>query len=459
MKIPKPNKISALLLGLLVLTVSVVLTAGPAAWAYTDTSDSDQESPEYQKARELYKKAQQALNREQYREAAGYFEDVYDRYDDSPYAADALYWRAFALYRLGGKNQLQDARKALEIQRDLYRKASIQEDAEELYSRILGKLAAQGDPEAAHKVQERANTALSVDSDVDVDVDMDEKIAALHALINMQSERAIPLLESILKDRDPEKSKLREQALFLLCQHNAVEAVALLIDIAKNDPDPEMRKNALFWLSQNSSPESFVFLEDLIADTTDPEIMEQALFAISQQGGEKSSSILKKVIQNEAMSPDTRAQAIFWLGQNGDDNDIEFLKSIYNQLDDEKIKERILFAVSQNSIEQNSQWLMDIAFNENEPIEMRKMALFWTSQQSRIDLDRLVKMYHTIGDREMREQVIFAMSQRNEKTVVEAMIKLARQEKDPELREQLVFWIGQSGHPSAEDFLLEIINN
>jgi hypothetical protein len=59
----------------------------------------------------------------------------------------------------------------------------------------------------------------------------------------------------------------------------------------------------------------------------------------------------------------------------------------------------------------------------------------------------------------MREQAIFALSQRPEKKAVKVMIELARAEKDPEMRKQLVFWIGQSGDPAAEDFLLEIIND
>ena len=447
-------------LGWLVLAVLVVLTFAPAALAYTDTSDSDQESSKYQDARELYKKAQQALNREEYTKAAGYFKDVYDRYEDSPYAADALYWRAFALYRLGGESRLEEAQEALEIQQEHYQQAATQKDAEELYLRILGQLAAQGDSEAGQKVVEESTRALDDDPEAEPKADMDEKIAALHALMNMRSDRAIPILRKILDDRDPGKTKLREQALFLLCQHGDEDAVPFLIDIAKNDPDFEIRKQAVFWLSQSQYPseKSIAFLQQLVADTNDPQMMEQAMFAISQHQGKESRNVLRKIIQNEDLPPNTRGMAVFWLGQNGEAEDIDFLKSIYGRFDDKEIKERVLFSVSQNSNEKNALWLIDVAFDESEPIESRKMALFWASQKSRIDLNRLVKMYDSVANREMREQVIFVLSQRGEKSALETMIKLARVEKDPKLREQLVFWIGQSKDPMAEDFLLEIIN-
>jgi HEAT repeat protein len=328
-----------------------------------------------------------------------------------------------------------------------------------LYLRILGKLAAQGDSEAGQEVVRESSRALEDDSDTVQPMDMDEKIAALHALMNMRSERAIPILQKILADRNPGKTKLREQALFLLCQHGDEEAVPLLIDIAKNDPDHEIRKQAIFWLSQNPSDESAQFLQQLVTSAEDPQMMGQAMFALSQQKGEASRTALQNVIENEKLPLETRSQAIYWLGQTGGSEAVDYLKSIYGRFDDPDIKEKILFSISQNWNEYNSQWFLDVAFDKNESIEVRKRALFWASQRSHIDLDRLVNLYNGESSREMREQVIFILSQSNDTRALDTMIKMARSEKDPKLREMLVFWIGQSKDPKAEDFLLEIINN
>ena len=50
----------------------------------------------------LYRVARKAINDGDYRRAAALFQQLADRYPKSQYAGDALYWRAFALYRRGG---------------------------------------------------------------------------------------------------------------------------------------------------------------------------------------------------------------------------------------------------------------------------------------------------------------------------------------------------------------------
>ena len=102
---------------------------------------------------------------------------------------------------------------------------------------------------------------------------------------------------------------------------------------------------------------------------------------------------------------------------------------------------------------------MEIVTDESEDTEIRKQALFWAGQSDAIDPDGIVKVYKSTKDRELREQAVFALSQRSEKAAIKAMIELARTEKDRELRKNLLFWIGQSDSQEAEDYLLEVINN
>jgi len=61
----------------------------PAPWADLDPADS------------LYRAGREALNREDFRRAAALFAEISRRFPKSEYAADAGYWRAYALYRSG----------------------------------------------------------------------------------------------------------------------------------------------------------------------------------------------------------------------------------------------------------------------------------------------------------------------------------------------------------------------
>src|SRR6476659_8331331 len=109
----------------------------PVAWLQGDPADS------------LYRAAREALDRRDYRSAADLFAQVPSRFPRSGYAADAYYWRAFSLYRVGGTPQLREALAALDLQRERFPKAATKGDAKALASRIQGELARQGDPAAA----------------------------------------------------------------------------------------------------------------------------------------------------------------------------------------------------------------------------------------------------------------------------------------------------------------------
>jgi HEAT repeat protein len=440
--------------------ISVLAVAAFVLAAFVAGTCLDAYAADERDAKSAYRSARKALNADEYREAAEQFKAVYEKYPDSRYAAASMYWQAFALYRMDKKSSYREARRVLEQHLDKYSGTDTREDAIELYYSVLGKLAKMGDEEAAERLAEETEKQWEVDVEVDIDEhDIEEKIAAIHALINMRSGKALPILEKLLTDHDPAKAELREKALFLLSQYDSDEAADILIRVAREDPDPDVKKNAVFWLSQTHTEKAGEFLEELLTESDDPEMQEKAIFALSQIGDDRAMAALQGIAMDKSQSDHIRANAIFWLGQSGGRRQVEFLKDLYGELDNHELKEKVIFSVSQNDSRKGGEWLLTIVNDESEPTEVRKQALFWAGQTHALDVEGIAKVYKTARDRELREQAIFALSQRQDKEAVELMIDLARKEKDPELRKKLVFWIGQSGHPAAEEFLLEIIND
>src|SRR5690606_24514890 len=103
------------------------------AWAPSDPADS------------LYRLAREMLNRGNYRRAADLFAEISDRYANSQYAPDALYWQAFALYRIGTVAELERARAILETQRSRYAEAYARSDGASLAQSGSGSLARLGE--------------------------------------------------------------------------------------------------------------------------------------------------------------------------------------------------------------------------------------------------------------------------------------------------------------------------
>lgn len=433
-------------------------------------------------AEAAYREARRELNRSAYERAAREFARVHEQFGETKWAADAMYWDAFARYRVGRTQELQQAMELLEQQKLRFPHAETIVEAEELAMRIQAALAERGDGAAAVNIAREASKlaervvrvtpprpprALSagrssnfaqirVEARSEEQAELEMRLTALNALMNMDEERAIPILKKVLgnHDNDPE---LRSRALFILSQSDDEAMEDVLLDVVREDPEIEVRKMAVFWMGQNPGERTFVVLKDLLRDEQDEEVREQALFAIAQNESDEALVILKDLARDEGASAEDRDQAIFWIGQRGDEEGVKILKQLYRDLDSDEAKERVLFSVAQAD-DDGLDWLLGVARDRKEPAELRCRALFWAGQMGDVPVKDISALYRDAEDPELREQVIFTLSQQDSKAATDELIKIVREEKDPELRTQAVFWIGQSGDPRAAEFLEELIN-
>lgn len=103
--------------------------------------------------------------------------------------------------------------------------------------------------------------------------------------------------------------------------------------------------------------------------------------------------------------------------------------------------------------------LLELARTTHLPEETRRSAVFWLGQAAGAAaasaLDSIA--VDDRGDREVRKQAVFALSQRSNDEGVPILIRIARTNRDPELRRAALFWLGQSEDPRALDLFEEIL--
>lgn len=431
--------------------------APPAAWLQGDPADS------------LYRVAREALNRRDFRRAADLFAQLPGRWPRSGYAPDALYWQAFALYRLGGEPELRSALQALRTQSDRFPKASTKGDAKALQRRIQGELARRGDASAAVEVHEAAQEAAEPVEPVDpaeasesggesgsCDEDGDMKLAALNALIHMNAERARPILQRVLARRDAGSSCLRRRAVFLVAQGGGEGVEQVLVEAARSDPDTEVREQAVFWLSQVEGERAVAALDSILRSSKDTRVQEKAVFALSQHESPRARQALRAYAERPELSDDLREKAIFWIGQSGGEENGSYLRALFGRLKGQELRNKILFSVSQMGGTENDRWLLAVARDRAQPVEIRKQALFWAGQGG-APMAELASLYTTMDDPAMREQLIFVYSQRDEPAATDKLLEIARRDPNPELRKKALFWLGQSDDPRAAKALQDII--
>jgi len=477
------------------LAVAPVALAAPAfLWDGDDDEEvSEPRWPDQTQtdvADSLYRAARQALNQNQYDRAAELFRNIRDRYPRSTYVPNTYYWQAFALYRAGSDDNLRDARTTLRTQADRYPKATTSRDARVLLRRVQGELARRGDSDAAEDVSRDADLvapttpviagtpgtppiAMAPIGPTTViaapgrpghggscdDDDDDMRLAALNAVLQMDPDRAVPLLKTVLARRDAGSTCLRRKAVFLLSQKRTDETARILLDIVRHDPDQEVREQAVFWLSQVPGDETVAALDSILRDPkTPPEIQEKAIFALSQHRSARAGAILRDFAARRDANSDLREKAIFWIGQNRSPDNAQFLKDLYAKVESDDLKDKIIFSLSQMGGADNYRWLMDIALNQAEDIEIRKKALFWAGQGHNVDVADLVRLYDSMKDRDMREQLIFVYSQRREDAALDKLFDIGKNDPDRELRKKAIFWIGQSRSPRAVEYLQQLIN-
>ena len=413
----------------------------------------------------LYRAARNALNEGKYRDAATLFRRVVTRYPDSAYGPDALYFEAFALARLGSDRDLRAALAALDERRQKFPQASQGGDVGALEAQIEGKLARRGDLEQLESLLDRLDDV--VDSALPPrtrgaacdDQDDDMRIAALDALMQMDAERALPILRQVLAKRDECSVELRKKAVFLVSQKGGREATSILLATARQDPAPEVQADAVFWLSEVHGEAAVAALDSILHKANNEEVVEKAIFALSNTGSPRAMQVLRTYAESTA--PDElRAKAIFWIGQSGRrfPENAEFLRRHFDRERNEQIQGALVQAIAEAATADDIRWLLDLAADERRETEVRKNALFWAGQSKRIDVSALVALYSRLKGGEVKEHFIFVLSERRESAATDKLFDIAKHDPDREMRKKALFWLGQKNDPRVRELLLQIIN-
>lgn len=469
-----------------------------------------QEPPE----EDAYRRAREAVVRGQFERAAELFAELRERFPESRYGAESMYWEAFAQYRM---DNLRAALALLEARRASNLSARVAEDSRDLELRIRSMLGRRGDAQAAARALQEAEMALAavagraelgrsvrlaqealaaeelaarqallargLDEMAERSVadraamameiaavrastermqeacEDDVRHAAIQAVMQMDPERAIPLLRGVLEQRDECAVSLRKQAIFVLGQHEAGLVEDLIIDVARNDPDAGVQEAAVFWLSQVGSERAAAVLAEILESSDNPVLQENAIFALSQHRSDRAGEVLRGYALDSSKPERAREKAIFWLSQHPDHADADFLIELYGQLDTPALKEHIFIHLAQLNDPSAANWVLERAMDSGEDPEVRRQALFWAGQQPGLELGRLEGLYGRLADRGMREQLIYLYAQRDEPERVDRLIEIARVEEDPELRKAAIFWLGQTGDQRAIDFLVELLDD
>jgi hypothetical protein len=279
-----------------------------------------------------YSEGTRALDNRQYEQAIRNFDRVISAKADK--ADGALYWKAYALNRLGRRDEALAAIGSL--RRD-YPNSRWLNDAQAL--------------EAEAKQGSGKPVSPADESNEDL------KLMAINSLMNADPGRAMPLLDGILKGAG--SPRLKDRAIFVLTQNHSPEAQKLLADYAKGGANPDLQLRAIRYIGMGGTSDTRQQLTAIYRGATDPEVKKAILQSLAISGGATAVMDLAKEEKNPAL----RSTAIRDAAVIGN-LPTESLLKLYSTETDSSVKKEI---ISDLFIRHNSRELVELARKESDP--------------------------------------------------------------------------------------------
>jgi len=182
------------------------------------------ETPTAVSAEDDYTRGTKALDQQRWQDAIASFDRVVEAKGKK--ADAALYWKAYALNKLGRDELVSSTCSQLHTS-----------FANSTWNMDCAALTASGTASTAEAVADRASRHSSVGSDADL------KALALNSLLNRDPAQALPLVRNILTGNNT--PELKQRALTMLAQNPSPEAQALVRDVATGKVAPEEQKHAI----------------------------------------------------------------------------------------------------------------------------------------------------------------------------------------------------------------------
>ncbi|HEY6843820.1 MAG TPA: HEAT repeat domain-containing protein [Thermoanaerobaculia bacterium] len=380
--------------------------------------DSDQQT-KLEREQDMYDDATGEYDDHEWQNAAKAFAKVAGM--RGPHADAALFWLAKSQNNMGMRSE--SLQTILRLRQE-YPKSKWNDDAKALEMEVRQSAGQKIEPEHV--------------------TDEELKLIALNGLMQTDPERAIPILENLLKSNN--SPKLKDKALFILSQSQSSAATDILARVARNGGDPDLQRRAVRYLGIMGAERNRKLLADIYASTNDIDLKKQVLKAYMVAG---DSGRLLALAKGET-NPDLREEAVSQLGVLGAR---EQLAELYTTETNFDVKKKIIRAMF---IGGNAEKLYDIARNEpNEDLKLEAIKNLGLLGGERTGA-MLLNLYNADTRPELRRTVINSLFiQGNAK----ALISLARKEQNSEVKKDIITKLGLMNSKEAADYLMEYLKD
>jgi hypothetical protein len=292
----------------------------------------------------LYQRAQTALDNRRWEDALAGFTEVAAR--GGSRVEGALYWKAYALIKLGKRDEglaaIAELRKSYPMSRWL-------EDAKVL------------------ELEAKQASGQTVTADNESDEEL--KLLALNGLMQSDPDHALPLVENLLKgDQSP---KLKKNAVYVIAQNSSPKAQQLLEQVARGSVNPDLQIVAIRYLAQQRRNQGTIgpLLWEIYGSSNDVNVKREVVSGM--QSSQDKDHLLQ--VAKTDKSADIRMMAIQRLGTN------DALASMYASETDPQVRQAIIDSLAS---QRNAKALVSLARAEHDQQVKRRIVQQLVSMKS-----------------------------------------------------------------------------
>jgi tetratricopeptide (TPR) repeat protein len=377
-----------------------------------------------------YDRGTSALDSGRYDRAVEAFDKVIAA--NGPKADGAMYWKAYALNRLGKRTE------AAAVIDELLKKFPSSRWAGDAKVLRFDVQRAAGQPAQPEKAS-----------------DEEMKLIALNSLVASDPDRGIPMVEQILNGSA--SPRMKERALFVLAQSASPRAKALLADFARGSKgNPDLQMKALEYLGAFRGGPDVGLLLDVYRSTSDPDVKRRVIRSLSMAGRHGLAyGYAFSINGDDLLGSYARSTADYGRAMEEARATLDQVRADLEKDLQQEQRDRIRLTLERAQTELERQSATSAAREKEREAKAKEAGnALWQLYQSEtsIDLrreilrnlrfpsetDHLLQIARTEGNPLLRQSAVQGLLVDRTPQSLEMMLTLYRNEKDPGVRRQIV---------------------
>lgn len=232
------------------------------------------------------------------------------------------------------------------------------------------------------------------------------KIVVLQALFQTDVQRGIIAATEWLKPGSTQTVRCKSAALTLLGRNGGKTVTPVILGVARNETDLKLRARAISTLGATNDDSVVDSLRDFAMSSQDNEIVEAALYALSKHTGERAITVLSDFASNKSRTIAQRKVAIASIATRPGEPAVDALFKVYDNDQNIEIRKTVISAFANRRSERAGTRLFDIA-RSSDNVELRKAAISAISRRGGDKaIEFLLNLYDTEKNEELKDQIL-----------------------------------------------------